>query len=80
MAEEKEKHVLIQGPPPRRAPMEEHPILPNPLADILPPNIGIPEELSIYGDSVPDEVNVGKRSFLSRLFKSLPVKIGKNSD
>jgi len=72
------KHVLIQSNPPEEKKMKEHPILPNPLAE-LPIQGENPEEIQIY-----KEIDTGKLStekeIMDRIFRGLPVTLKKEED
>lgn len=75
------KHVLIQGKPPKKKKIGQHPVLPDPVSDMLDHT---PEEaqenLDIYEDADTGKLKAGKQSIVDKIFKGLPVKLVENDD
>ncbi len=72
------KHILIQSEPPEEKKMKEHPILPNPLAE-LPIQGKMPEELQMYKDIDTGKLSTEKE-IIDRIFKGLPITLKKEED
>lgn len=74
------KHVLIQGRPPKEDKVGEHPLLPNPAAE-LPIQYGEnPEKLDPYRKADTGKLKTGSMSILDRIFLGIPLKIAKEDD
>ncbi len=81
MSEKKTKHVVIQSrPPKKKKKMEQHPILPDPIADLPLEHGEYPEELDIYQEADTGKLKSGDLSILDKVFKGLPIKLKEKDD
>lgn len=75
------KHVLIQGKPPKKKKIGQHPVLPDPTSELpVQYHEKAQEDLDIYGDADTGKVKAGKLSIVDKIFKGIPVKIVENDD
>jgi|GEM_PF-6780454 len=73
------KHILIQSEPPEKSKMKEHPVLPNPAAE-LPLEYGkTPEDLQIYKKAETGKLST-ESNILDKIFKGLPITLKKEED
>lgn len=71
------KHVLIQAKPPKEDEVGQHPLLPNPAAE-LPIQYGEnPKDLDPYREAGTGKLKTGGLAIMDRIFLGIPLRITK---
>lgn len=76
----KKKHVLIQASPPKESRMKEHPILPNPWADLPLGHNKAAKKKNIFEEMETGKVKDGDLSVKDKLLKGVPLQIKEKED